>query len=1347
MMKFMRKSKGYISIFLCLVMLPMVTFATMVIDVSRLQCARSTITSAGDLTMNAGLSEFEESLQELYGIFGTTTSDEELQTALESYFTKTITSTIGTTTIEEDQFIQNMADELTSAILGGQDFSQFDFTNLIEMQMEGEDDDFSYDGVGKSALANPAVMKQQIVDYMKYKGPLSLASTLLSKLKFFKDSANQTKAVEKKVEYTKRLSDLQDPCEAAYKAIIGNDERDYDLGSTWEDDGYNDCVEMYNQSVFEFGELFDYMKTGHKNMCEYLYYYHQLQNRINDLGGFDYNSMKYKEQCIRGTIEEYKEPTYNDLDSCLDAFGRLVVANDPNLHGTFESYFGEVKYDSDNNVTIDDSGVADGNATLTNMQGWIIILNAPDGKIPSEELNENKREQIYDQYESKYELQLDFLDNIINGSADIVGFTRYYEQLCSLNVKTGEAWDTYYESYSNQGSDTDGITEEEMTEKKDTVIKIQNLCNKMTSDYIIKYNDLLKKIVAIDDFRNVAKGEAERSHAIGNIYRVLCLCDDRIATVIEKLNDVLKSIDKVQEAKNDWNSAIGDVEDTTMKTNFSNDYATATDGIERSDVEELINVAEEWQRKIRQVRGYFESVSVLGVKLFQGGGENYYYNGDFEALITQQFQTFSEYSSFKADLSTADAGIDNIKYFLVPNLISEQAKYVGLDNGHPPFYESANPSGHVNKLDGKLWSNISKEEPKEKFFYILKSICNPKQAEKPTDNEGNEYDPTQQVEDAMSAGDGAKEEAKTEDEGDGGTPESGGEEGEKASASEVATAYSNIVTYNNNNGDGSSVSPAGEVENNMEIGDKDNYTDNADKAVDSLSGATDALSQFTQIAENGVNKAYLEEYFTELFTCQTDKLEKNQNYQLLNGKTIQEINHNTDWYGLEMEYLIWGNEDLDKNLTTNKTMIFTIRFAFNVVYAFTASDIQSFASTTATSLVGWSGILVPVVQACITVALALAESGYDLKLLMDGESVPIIKNQTTFVCSPTNALKTLATAAIEEATQFAISKINEGIDNLVSKAEEGVEITTEEVNTFIQDYTDEQTQAIKSTIKSYFTTPLVNKITPIINLINESESNAVELTKTAVNEAFAEIERNLGSGGNPGFAESIAIQVLGNARADSVDWIDQIADKLTEDTPTADSITKFIDSKVDGCIDPFNTEINNKVKALTGEFKNKINECINNSAGDLKKVINEEMDKLSSQLTNKVSNTITENLKTSITDATTATTKSTGLTLNYKEYCKIFMIVSLVRDENAVLKRGAALMQANVRAVGKNTEFDITESNTLVSINARVRLGTLFPWAVSVTENNASAETEASLDLSHLGSNYVIIDYSGVSGY
>ena len=68
-MGFFRKTKGSISIFLCLIMLPMVTYATMIIDASRLQAAKSAISGAGDLTMNAALSEYDQVLKDMYGLF------------------------------------------------------------------------------------------------------------------------------------------------------------------------------------------------------------------------------------------------------------------------------------------------------------------------------------------------------------------------------------------------------------------------------------------------------------------------------------------------------------------------------------------------------------------------------------------------------------------------------------------------------------------------------------------------------------------------------------------------------------------------------------------------------------------------------------------------------------------------------------------------------------------------------------------------------------------------------------------------------------------------------------------------------------------------------------------------------------------------------------------------------------------------------------------------------------------------------------------------------------------------------------------------------------------------------
>lgn len=60
MLKFFRETKAYVSIFLCLVLLPMVTYSAMIIDATRLQSARVQVQSAGDLALNAAMSEYEQ---------------------------------------------------------------------------------------------------------------------------------------------------------------------------------------------------------------------------------------------------------------------------------------------------------------------------------------------------------------------------------------------------------------------------------------------------------------------------------------------------------------------------------------------------------------------------------------------------------------------------------------------------------------------------------------------------------------------------------------------------------------------------------------------------------------------------------------------------------------------------------------------------------------------------------------------------------------------------------------------------------------------------------------------------------------------------------------------------------------------------------------------------------------------------------------------------------------------------------------------------------------------------------------------------------------------------------------
>ena len=59
--------------------------------------------------------------------------------------------------------------------------------------------------------------------------------------------------------------------------------------------------------------------------------------------------------------------------------------------------------------------------------------------------------------------------------------------------------------------------------------------------------------------------------------------------------------------------------------------------------------------------------------------------------------------------------------------------------------------------------------------------------------------------------------------------------------------------------------------------------------------------------------------------------------------------------------------------------------------------------------------------------------------------------------------------------------------------------------------------------------------------------------------------------------------------------------------------------------------------------------------------------------------------------------------------------------------------------------FKITKANTMIYVDANVRIATLFPWAATVEESAEGGDV--SFDLANLGENEVKIHYTGVNGY
>ena len=85
-MRFFLKNKGSISIFLVIILVPMLTISGIIVDSSRIKLGKGVVSSAVDLTLNTSLTNYDGVLKEIYGLFAMSQTIEELNKNLETHF-------------------------------------------------------------------------------------------------------------------------------------------------------------------------------------------------------------------------------------------------------------------------------------------------------------------------------------------------------------------------------------------------------------------------------------------------------------------------------------------------------------------------------------------------------------------------------------------------------------------------------------------------------------------------------------------------------------------------------------------------------------------------------------------------------------------------------------------------------------------------------------------------------------------------------------------------------------------------------------------------------------------------------------------------------------------------------------------------------------------------------------------------------------------------------------------------------------------------------------------------------------------------------------------------------------
>ncbi len=210
-MKLFQKKHGAVTVFLVIILVPVMLVSSIFVDVCRLELAQSVVNSAGDLALNTLLSQYDSDLNEFYGMMASCQSiDEFYDTAGEFYETALRSKGL------EDNYGE-VAGQIKDILMGDQEV-----VDLLQISWQG-DKAYNFSEVPNGNLANPALVKREIVEFMKYRSPINGAADLLEKLKKSKkgleDSEKDADLIEKKEDYYEAEKDVLEAAKNAYKEL------------------------------------------------------------------------------------------------------------------------------------------------------------------------------------------------------------------------------------------------------------------------------------------------------------------------------------------------------------------------------------------------------------------------------------------------------------------------------------------------------------------------------------------------------------------------------------------------------------------------------------------------------------------------------------------------------------------------------------------------------------------------------------------------------------------------------------------------------------------------------------------------------------------------------------------------------------------------------------------------------------------------------------------------------------------------------------------------------------------------------------------------------------------------
>ncbi len=1234
-MNFFAKTKGAVSIFLVIILVPMLTVSSIMVDSSRIKLGKAMAESAGDLTLNTALTNYDSLLKEVYGLFAMSQNEEDLTANLEAYFKKTIMAS----KLSEGE-AEGFTDEIMASLKSRffEDKPDGDFSDFMKVNFSN----FQAEKIENSQLSNPSVLKREIVEFMKYRAPISMGLGFIQSIKSFNNIEKKNDVVDRKTKYYDQQSDVMKKCK----------------------DLFEDIMKFLDTNKDASGK-----ELGITNKF------------IEDLDGILNNA----------------NATYKDFNKTLikDVYENNPELEQPkhNITGSDGSY--TVTNASNGNKADYDPGTLDEDALINNFNSYLRHIN---------------------------ETNIILIDAIYNNSVDKLYATqcvrqyndsRYSDYIYNLDMNFWKLMNLRGEENPEYEYKYDADEYEEYVQAMDRAVKVFEKVDSCYQSYkSSRSNSLTDKAAKLNtDVGNFASDLQNRRTA-------LVMAIDALEDAIRDADDLVDEINELEEKKARWGTALD-------KCPEGDEFTTNTQA-EFDNVSELFNVEE-----ITALKGRLEQIKNVLDELYPHI-EEYKYG-------SKKLYDITDRNGLRSAISTRQLESHPGVTLDKPSIVN-----TNLEKFQQEIFDANYTVGGFNGIGRE---NINFRETPPKFFeYLYDKFYN---AEEDEDKKEDFNDATNKI------ADNAKKDVEAAATGNSSTNFSFSTEDLNLPSGEELTPDSGNISIGQN-GDSDS------LEND---GSKKALEDNGSFISNMFGNFSSIIADFSIGLRDNL---YVTEYGLKMFSYDTFENEIRYNMSSLDAKdslskmiglnsnplteaekakaitlTTEPINAEKNAaYGAEVEYIIFGLEDASSNVGAAYASIFGIRFVLNSIFAFTDAEIRTTSLSIATPISAATlGVIpVPLIQAVIQIAIALAETAYDLLRLREGMPIPIYKNKESWVMKPSSIVNEIADAAVNEAVNLAKDATNAAIDKTANYVQGLLDKTDEELTNLATD----EINNLGASLESAFTAILDDAIGGVVIQASEACRQAVEMANAAGEDAISkvdEVKARLEASLNQYVAAETTPE-LKEAKQIAKDYIlnesNYVNDLISEMQNKANNSLEQMQLNLQDLTSTISRRIATKITTTGGNLFNKYkDEAISN----IKDSISEGQTKLKENIDNafgKFGNSSGGGLA----GIDAGNPASSIFSFKYSDYLKLFLFIGTnVSNGDGVIKRMADVIQVNTaqklgHPVGEG--FLMSKAYTYARISAEIEVKPLLITIPLIAETIKNDQTDT---------RWYKFEYSGIRGY